>query len=206
MFSHINTDSADFRSASAYFPDWQLSSAERSQVLPVFFTASSPVSRSTMKVNGTNVINDTSLVMIILKMKHNSTNTSANCMVFCVCRNSVFAILRKTPSFCKPAITVIRQKRIESVRKSIYPAYSLSGGIITADTIANRIATVRTVSLFRNSLSFLFTSILICSFALYLTNFFYRNIVKLRIFSTEHVMSILPLCSSASQPVWMPFW
>ena len=112
-----------------------------------FFTASSPVSRSTMKVNGTNVINDTSLVMIILKMKHNSTNTSANCMVFCVCRNSVFAILRKTPSFCKPAITVIRQKRIESVRKSIYPAYSLSGGIITADTIASRIATVRTVSL-----------------------------------------------------------
>ena len=113
-----------------------------------FRTASSPDRQSTVNVKGTKVINATSFVINMLKKKHSNTRISASAITLWVCCNNILATLRNMPSFCNPAITVIRQNKIASVRKSIYPIYSLSGGIITADNTANTIAAVSTVSFF----------------------------------------------------------
>ena len=93
-----------------------------------FRTASSPDRRSTVNVKGTKVINATSFVINMLKKKHSNTRISASAITLWVCCNNILATLRNMPSFCNPAITVIRQNKIASVRKSIYPIYSVSVG------------------------------------------------------------------------------
>ena len=126
-----------------------------------FRTASSPDRRSTVNVKGTKVINATSFVINMLKKKHSNTRISVSAITLWVCCNNILATLRNMPSFCNPAITVIRQNKIASVRKSIYPIYSLSGGIITADNTASTIAAVSTVSFFTNSMILFFIFIVL---------------------------------------------
>lgn len=74
---------------------------------------------STTKVKGTKVSRETSLVMIMLPKKHSPTRTSTSCKVLPVRANSARPIRSKTPCRRSPAMMVIRENRIASVRRSM---------------------------------------------------------------------------------------
>ena len=84
-----------------------------------FSRASAPRLFRTTKVKGTKVSSDTSLVMNILPKKHNPTNTRTSCRVLPVRASRARPIRSKIPCCRSPAITVISEKRMARVRKSM---------------------------------------------------------------------------------------
>ena len=84
-----------------------------------FSRVSGPRLSSTTKVKGTNVKRATSLVMSILQKKHSPTNTSTSCKAPPVRASRARPIRSKMPCRRSPAITVMREKRMARVRKSI---------------------------------------------------------------------------------------
>ena len=77
---------------------------------------------STAKVKGTKVSRATSLVISILPKKHSPTSTSTKGNTPPVRPSSACPMRLNTPCPRSPAITVIRENKMASVRKSIYPA------------------------------------------------------------------------------------
>ena len=80
--------------------------------------ASGPIIPKTMSVKGTKVISATSLVTSILEKKQSKTRISTSCHALRTLLRSAWATYWNKPLFCSPAITLIRQNRIASVRKS----------------------------------------------------------------------------------------
>ena len=72
-----------------------------------------------MSAKGTNVMSDTSFVTAMLKKKGRNTSTTAICRVERVRRSSAPPSHRKTPAFCSPRTTAIRQKSMASVSQSM---------------------------------------------------------------------------------------
>ncbi len=112
------------------------------------------VMASTVKVKGTKVISATSLVISMLEKKLSSKSTSTRPREPFTFPKSLLAIHPNTPIFCNPAMTLIKQNRIASVRTSMYDAYPRSGGTIQADRRANSNATQSTASFFIKSIAF----------------------------------------------------
>ena len=81
-----------------------------------FCRASGPRLSSTTKAKGTKVSSETSLVMNMLPKKHSPTSTSTSCRVPPVRASRARPIRSNTPCCRSPAITVIREKRMASVR------------------------------------------------------------------------------------------
>ena len=79
----------------------------------------SPSMRKITTVSGTKVINATSFVMNILKIKHSTHSMNTTALNDFTRSSNRLASVSKTPIFRKPAITAIRQNKIASVRKSI---------------------------------------------------------------------------------------
>ena len=83
--------------------------------------ASGPIMFRTISVNGTKVISATSFVTSILEKKQSNTRISTSCHALPPLPKSAWATHRNTPLFCSPAMTLIRQNRNASVRKSHSP-------------------------------------------------------------------------------------
>jgi hypothetical protein len=69
--------------------------------------------------NGTKVINATSFVIIIDEKKHSRLSIRHRLREFVANARSFEASILNIPSLLKPAITAMRQKRRERVRKSM---------------------------------------------------------------------------------------
>ena len=73
----------------------------------------------TTKENGTKVKRETSLVISMLPKKQRPTKTRTSCNVLLVWPKRAHPKRSKTPCRRSPAITVMREKRMARVRRSI---------------------------------------------------------------------------------------